>query len=169
MTRRSLQSGINSRKPHKRGGVTFKELSEKTGISRQALARAVNDGMPMTNILAAFEWLRANKPHLLKTNQIPLPANSAEWTPADWKKRKTELECKLLEHEIEVEHGKVHDTELCGKSMAEAAAVESRVLHGIADRVAMQFPEMALKLKEAINKEIDAVLESLKNGSAYKE
>lgn len=61
------------------------------------------------------------------------------------KKQLLERRVKMLDHELDVAHNKVHDKVACCQSLMSIRTTESRVLHGIGIRVAAQFPEIEIR------------------------
>jgi hypothetical protein len=73
---------------------------------------------------------------------------------------------RKLDFELSVAMGKVHDRTACCQSLLAIHSAESRILHGMAGRVATKFPEVN-GLAAAITTECDEILAALKSGSAY--
>lgn len=69
---------------------------------------------------------------------------------------------------IDRERGLVHDKEKCCASLTQIFSAESRELHNLGRRILAQFPEAPKGTVAAIDKEVDLMLERLKNGPAYK-
>jgi len=145
--------------------VSAAEVARASGYSEAAISNFVRDGIltrskdGKLDLVASLEAIR--------NHEAARQQDGKRGEHAELRRQYLAKRVELLQIAIDKERGRLHDVEECCRSLSEIRAVESRVLHGVADRVSMQFPEVAIKIKEAINKEIDEVLASLKDGTAY--
>lgn len=154
-------------KRYQRNGVSIRKIASEFGL-RVATAQSWKQaGMPTTDLKAAKQWIIENRPEQLPEYKENKVSDESLWTKADWDRHEKQLKCAKLKHEIDVSRGKVHDREECVRSLCSMRAAESRVLHGLGDRLAAMFPAVGLALKEACDQQVDEVLKRLHDGDAY--
>jgi hypothetical protein len=142
--------------------LTDQELVRAFDVSRTTIQSWRSKGMPNDTLASANKWVMERKiPKLVEVDRAVTDKNL--WGKSDWEVEKLRLTCQRIQHEHDVEVGKLHDKQKCANSLMEIRAIESRTLHGLGAKIASQFPEIGAKLKEAIDKEVDAIVERLKD------
>jgi hypothetical protein len=93
---------------------------------------------------------------------------------ASLKDQKLEHEIQRLKRDIEARdldiaksRGALHSRAECAASLSEIRAAESRVLMGLGQRIAAQFPENGAAIMAAIDKDVREMLARLHGGEAY--
>lgn len=145
--------------------VTLAELARRSGYSRQAIQSWTTAGVlrRANGTYALLESLEAIKRH--ESDR----ATDGSHDLAELRGLRRELlekKIELLTHEIAVARGTVHDKTACCQSLMAIHSAESRIMHGMASRLASRYPEVN-GLSAAISAETDSVLAALKSGTAY--
>lgn len=140
--------------------ITASKLARHYEVSRKTVYEWVKQGCPHQG--KRFDLTEVNG---WRASQLSTRDADKKDTKAYWDREKSKLTCERIKLEIAASKGESHSKKDCSQSLLEIRAVESRLLHSLGDRVANQFPEQGVKLKAAIDKEVDEIVKRLKNGA----
>ena len=81
---------------------------------------------------------------------------------------KLQLQCQLLQAELDQVLGKVHGKVECCQSLGQVCSATSAELHTLHRRIATQFPEVPKQVIAAIAAAVDESIRRFKSGLAYR-
>jgi phage terminase Nu1 subunit (DNA packaging protein) len=92
------------------------------------------------------------------------PAVKAAGHKAALQAKRLMLQCEQLEVVLARDKGRLHDKHACALSLTSVVSESLQPLLSVGSRLAAQFPELGQRLRDAADKEIDAVLQQIRDG-----
>jgi len=146
--------------------VNAQELGELTGYAKSTICIWLKNGVLSRNkagkldVADSIARIRSHEQQRKHEGKHPGPT-------AALRDRYLQKKIDLLDHQLAIARGSVHNKVACACSLTEARVAESRNLMALGDRLATRFPELGHRIKAACDEEVAAVLERLHSGKAY--